>query len=362
MPTPPAWSDDSEGAGMDPITRQSMHRDRSSTVDGPAKALRLAAVILNYRTPGLTIDCLASLEPQRGDGPELCAIVVDNASGDGSDDLVERQIQERGWSSWARVVRSPVNGGFAAGNNVGIRAVEPGTDASWLLNSDTIVRPGALAELARVLVEKPDVGLLSPRLEWPDGTPQESCFRYLRPLTELVRSASTGPISKLLPRYITAIPVSDEPLKPEWTSFASVLIRSWVFERIGLLDEGYFMYYEDVDFCRRARQAGIPILHWPTARVVHLRGQSSSVKKDSAQRKRRPAYFYAARGRYYAKFHGWPGYLAANLCWGTGRAIAWLREIVGHKQPHACPFEGRDIWINWRNPAASPRSAPGAST
>jgi hypothetical protein len=309
---------------------------------------RVAAVILNYRTPELTVDCLASLADQRGGWPALEAVVVDNASGDDSPDWIERQIAARGWSEWARVVRSPRNGGFSAGNNLGVASAD--ADVYWLLNSDTIVRPGALVELGRGLAARPDAGLLSPRLEWPDGTPQESCFRFMRPPTELIKGSGTGVISRLLRRYWPVLPVSDTPIEPEWTSFACVMIRRFVFERIGTMDEGYFMYYEDTDFCRRARQAGIPIVHWPAARVVHLRGQSGSVKRDSAARKRRPGYYYAARSRYYAKFHGRFGLWIANGLWGVGRAVAWARELVGNKRPHVCEREARDIWTNWLNP------------
>jgi GT2 family glycosyltransferase len=328
--------------------------------DGPdaTESPRIAAVILNYRTPALTVECLASLAGERHACPRLIAVVVDNASGDGSADRIAAVVEERGWSGWVRIVRAAENRGFSAGNNLGIKDVE--ADVYWLLNSDTIVRPGAVRELVRALVERPDAGLLSPRLEWPDGTPQQSCFRFLRPPTELLRSAGTRPVSELLRRYEAALPVADAPIEPEWTTFASVLIRRDVFDRLGLLDEGYFMYYEDLDFCRRARQAGFTVLHWPTARVVHLRGQSSDVKKATSERKRRPAYFYAARARSYAKFHGRLGLWAANLYWGMGRLIALGREVVGNKRPHACQREASDIWINWRHPLA-PSEPAGAS-
>jgi GT2 family glycosyltransferase len=330
------------------------------TSDSPAfiESPRIAAVILNYRTPALAVDCLASLEGEWRACPALVAVVVDNASGDDSADRIAAAIAGRGWSSWAWIVRAVENRGFSAGNNLGIRAVQ--ADVYWLLNSDTIVRPGALRELLRALKERPDAGILSPRLEWPDGTPQQSCFRFLRPPTELVRTAGTRPVTEFLRKYEAALPVADSPIEPDWTTFASVLIRRSVFDRLGLLDEGYFMYYEDLDFCRRARQAGETVLHWPAARVVHLRGQSGNVKKATIERKRRPAYFYAARARYYAKFHGRLGLWAANLYWGVGRLIALARELVGNKDPHACQREARDIWINWRRPLA-PFKPAGAS-
>jgi GT2 family glycosyltransferase len=301
------------------------------------------AVILNYRTPDLSIGCLESLLPEReGCGPTLRAVVVDNASGDDSADQIESAIRDRGWESWARLVRSPGNRGFSAGNNLGITS-EP-ADAYLLLNSDTIVRPGAVKELCSAFQDRPEIGMFSPRLEWPDGTPQRSCFRELTPLTELVHAAATGPISKLFPSGVVSIPVSDTSLEPAWTSFAAVLIRAEVFERIGPMDETFFMYFEDVDFCRRARRDGIRILHWPTARVVHLRGQSGSVKSDAATLKRRPGYYYAARAHYYTKHYGKVGFWMGNMCWILGRSVSWIREVVGHKSPHVCQREWLDNW------------------
>ena len=237
---------------------------------------------------------------------------------------------------------------FSAGNNLGIKAVI--ADAYLLLNSDTIVRPGAIKSLLEAMQAHPEAGLISPRLEWPDGTPQISCFRYHSPVSELIASAATGPITKLLKNYDVPIPVSDTPIEPHWTSFACVLIRREVIEQIGLMDEGYFMYFDDVDYCRRARNAGWKILHWPQARVVHLRGGSGSVKADLAARKRPKSYLYASRSRYFTKFYGPFGLLLANLFWLAGRTISLGRELVGNKQPHTCEFATQDIWMNWYKP------------
>ena len=164
-----------------------------------------------------------------------------------------------------------------------------------MLNSDTIVRPGAIQSLLDAMEANREAGFISPRLEYPDGTPQISCFRYHSPVSELIDAAATGPITKLFKNYDVPIEVSDTPIEPQWTSFACVLIRGEAMEQIGLMDEGYFMYFDDVDYCRTVRNAGWRILHWPSARVVHLRGGSGSVKADIASRKRPKAYLYASR-------------------------------------------------------------------
>ncbi|MGF1497718.1 MAG: glycosyltransferase family 2 protein [Elainellaceae cyanobacterium] len=313
--------------------------------------MRLAVVIVNYRTPNLVIDCLKSLEFEVDPNQDR-VVVVDNASGDNSVSLIDQFIQQNCWQSWVKLIPSPVNGGFSAGNNLGIKAVE--ADAYLLTNSDTIIRKGAIQELLSVMERHPEVGLLSPRLEWPDGTPQNSCFRYRSPISEFIEAARTSPISKLLRRYEVPIEATDVPTRPEWTSFACVLIRKAVIEQIGLMDEGYFMYFDDIDYCRRSRNAGWDILNWPQARVVHLRGGSSPVKSEVAARKRPRAYLYASRSRYFTTFYGPFGLWMANAGWLAGRAVSLLRELVGHKLPHTCELEAVDIWTNWRSPLKAP--------
>lgn len=309
--------------------------------------MQLAIVILNYKTPQLVVDCLQSLQSEvEGTGHRV--IVVDNCSNDGSVEGIQTAIATHHWSPWAEVLPSPVNGGFSAGNNVGIKAID--AEAYLLLNSDTIVRPGAIATLLTTLAEHPAAGLVSPRLEWPDATPQISCFHYHSPISELIDAAGTGPITTLLQPWNVPVPVSEQPIEPDWTSFACVLIRKAVIEQIGLMDEGYFMYYDDVDYCRRARDLGWTVLHNPAARVVHLRGGSGSVKSDLAQRKRPRPYLYASRARYFSKFYGMPGLWVANIMWLLGRGIAGVREVLGNKQPHTCQKAEQDIWMNWTNP------------
>lgn len=309
--------------------------------------LRLGVVIINYRTPQLVIDCLSSLAKEVKVAQD-CVVVVDNLSGDNSLELITAAVQDNGWNDWVEIIPSPVNGGFSAGNNVGIKAVE--AEAYLLLNSDTIVRPGAIAALLKAKEKYPKAGLISPRLEWLDGTPQISCFRYHSPVSELINAAATGPITKILQSFNVPIPVSDHPFEPDWTSFACVLIRREVIEQIGLMDEGYFMYYDDVDYCRMAKKAGWKVVHYPQARVVHLRGGSGSLKADVAARRRPPAYAYESRSRYFAKFYGHAGLWLANLLWLTGYSVSLVRELVGNKKPHTCEGQAQDIWTNWLNP------------
>jgi GT2 family glycosyltransferase len=322
---------------------------------------RIAIILLNYRTAQLTLDCLASLEPEVSEHRETHVFVLDSASGDDSAVVMESEAASRQWKEWVSIVRLPQNGGFSAGNNAGIAAAQDRNqfDGFLLINSDTIVRRGALSVLSEVLQREPSVGLVGPRLEWPGGQLQVSCFRNISPASEFVAAAKTGPVSRLFPGREVAIPNPPTPhavdssktVRPssghgeiEWISFACVLIRKEVFASIGGMDEGFFMYFEDVDYCRRARNAGWHIAYAPDARVVHLRGGRTPDDFEIEERKRRPAYYYQSRARYLAKYYGRTGPWRANVCWLLGRGVSLVREVLGNKSPHTARGEAADIW------------------
>ena len=307
----------------------------------------IAVVIVNYRTPALVIQCVESLLPEVRE-LDARVVIVDNNSGDDSIEKIETWLEASETAARVELVRSHRNCGFSGGNNVGIRSLQ--ARFYLLLNSDTLVEPGALRILIADMERFPQAGLVSPRLQWQDGTPQESCFRQHTPISELLAAARTGPLTALLQQYVVAQRVSDSMVEPEWTSFACVLIRAEVFATAGLLDEGFFMYYEDAEFCSRARRAGWSIVHDPAAHVVHLRGGTSPVKQHARERKRLPRYFYASRSRYFFLLYGWAGLTATNLLWWMGRSISVAREVFGAKAPHVCEGQWRDIWTNWLAP------------
>ncbi len=308
---------------------------------------RLAIVIINYRTPDLTCNCLESLEGQI-DIEQDSVIVIDNASGDGSDKKIEEFISKRGWTQWIEVEKSANNEGFSGGNNRGIKRIT--AKYYLLLNSDTIVRPDAINQLLNAGETFKTAGIISPRLEWPDGAPQISCFRQKKPSDEFFSSARTKIVDMIFHYPGEIFDITDVPMQPYWTSFACVLIRREVFNKIGLLDAGYFMYFDDMDFCTRAWKENIPVLHWPAARVVHLRGGSGKVKKKTAERRRLPRYWYESRNRYYAKFYGVTGLWITNVFWYAGRLISLAREKLKLKEPHTSDQQWKDIWINAMNP------------
>jgi len=193
-------------------------------------------------------------------------------------------------------------------------------------------------------VNNPNAGIVGPRIEGIEGDPQVSCFNYISPFSEIIRAAQTGPVTRLLKNYDVPIQPVESPTFPDWTSFCCAVIRKEVMEKVGVLDEGYFLYFDDVDYCRLARNAGWEIIHEPLAVVVHYEGQSNPVVENARKRERRPIYWYNSRSWYFTKFYGKTGLVTANLLWYCGRLISLLRELVGNKKPHVCEREWLDIW------------------
>ncbi len=265
------------------------------------KTPHTCVVIVNYRTSADVIECLRTLEAETKAVPGTEVIVVDNASGDDSVDALRTYIAESGFEDWARVIAHDANGGFAAGNNVGIRAnlaSETPADYFFLLNPDTWVRPGAVANLADFLSQNPKVGIAGSRLENSDGSPQFSCFRFYDFFSELNSGCRLGIVSKLLSKHVTTPPIRDETHEVDWVSGASMMVRREVLDDIGLMDEKFFLYYEEADFQLRARRAGWEVWHVQPAAVVHLMGKSTGVTGDAERESRRPRYWFESR-RYY---------------------------------------------------------------
>jgi hypothetical protein len=306
----------------------------------PDSLTRLIVVIVNYRTPDLTIDCLRSLVSEVRSLPGTRVVVTDNDSGDSSVEQIGAAIETEGWSDWASFQPLDRNGGFAYGNNAALRPILQSTNPPpyfLLLNPDTIVRPGALQALVNFMDEHPEVGIAGSRLENPDGTPQHSAFRFHTIPSELDYGLRIGVISKLLKRWDVAPPISEDACQTDWVAGASMIIRREVLEAAGLMDEGYFMYYEEMDFCLQANRAGWSCWYVPKSRVVHLVGQSSGVTDTKRPPKRLPQYWFDSRRRYFLKNHGWLYAALADASWASGFALWRLRRALQGKPDYDPP-------------------------
>jgi GT2 family glycosyltransferase len=319
---------------------------------------KIVVSIINFRTPQMTCECVASvLQDIQGIDAEI--VIVDNASGDGSADVIADWIAQQPEGAPLTLVRSPTNSGFSGGHNQGIGAAQ---GAYYLvLNSDALIRPGFFKTILDIADANPKAGLISPSILSEAGEPEVGAFRFHSPLSELIRAAETGPLTKLLKNHVVALQPPANPLEVEWVSFACVLLRGRMVNEIGPMDEGYFLYFEDSEYCLRARRAGWGIAYAPDAAAVHYQGGSSTLVEDEKARKRLPAYYYASRTRFLYQAHGRPGLWIANMLWHLGRLIANARRLFGKPIPAANVAEHRDLWINATNPLG-PRYAPGDPT
>jgi len=315
---------------------------------------RIAISIINYRTASMTLGCVRSVLADIGD-LDAHVVVVDNASGDGSADRIAEWIDAQPAGTPVRLVRSARNTGFSGGHNQGMAAIE--ADHYLLLNSDALLHPGFLRAVLSAADANPQAGLIAPRIETEEGAVQVNCFRFHSPWSELVRGANSGPVTRLLRRHVVALQPPVDPAAIEWASFACILLRGRMVAEIGPMDEGYFLYFEDAEYCLRARRAGWGIVQEPRAVAVHFRGGSGPVKALEKARHRLPPYFYSSRTRFFRQAHGPMGPVLANLMWTAGRAIAQLRRLTGRAASPEVEAEARDIWTDTLRPLG-PNRAP----
>src|SRR6478736_8266711 len=214
--------------------------------------MKLLVVIVNYRVAHLAIDCLHSVAGEISSVPGTHVAVCENGTGDDSAERIQRAIDDNGWNAWCTLTTLDVNLGFTGGNNAILRPAMQSADPPQyflLLNSDTIVRPNAFKALVDYMDQHPKVGIAGSRLEDPDGTPQRSAFRFQSPLGTLEGSLKLGLVSRLLEKWTVAPPVVDYAFETDWVAGASMIIRREVCEDVGLLDAGYYTYFDDIDYC-----------------------------------------------------------------------------------------------------------------
>lgn len=248
--------------------------------------MRLSIVIVNWNTEALLRDCLASIAANPPAG-RYEVIVVDNASTDGSAAMVRDVFPE------VKLLANGENVGFAGANNQGMEASTG--DTILLLNSDTVVRAGALEALLQFMESHPQAGAAGARLLNPDGSLQHSCS----PLPTLLREGMH--LFHLDHRQRRAMQAWDvtRPRPVDVLLGACMLLRRAAVEQVGLLDEGYFMYSEEVDYCRRLQEAGWTLYWAPQAEVVHYGGQST--RQAATEMFLR---LYAGKLRYFRKHDG----------------------------------------------------------
>jgi hypothetical protein len=306
--------------------------------------VEVAVIIVTYKSASLTIDCLRSIEPERADsGPHIRAIVVDTSTLDVPE--IANAIASNAWSSWVTLIAATRNGGFAYGNNLGIEQARQASTPDYvlLLNPDTVVRQGAILALVDFLQKHPDVGIAGSGFENLDGTDWPIAFRFPSILSEIEQGVQLGIVSRLLRRWIVAVPMSNMAQPIDWVPGASMMIRRTVIDNIGGLDEGYFLYFEETDFCLRAKQAGFATWYVPKSRVMHIAGQSTKLTERNALPKRLPAYWFESRRRYFIKAHGVYYAMIADGCALVAHGFGTIKRFLQRRTQGGVPHFMRDL-------------------
>ena len=311
--------------------------------------------IINFRTGDLTVQCIQSVLADM-DGINGLVVVVDNLSEDGSAEHIQDWIADQPEGTPVKLIQSQTNSGFSGGHNQGIQAAK--ADFYLILNSDAVLRPGFLHTILDSARAAPETGFFAPLIEYDDGGIQDSCFRFHSPLSEFVRTARSSLVTRLFKRYDVSLGPDPDPSQIQWASFACILLNGKMVQDIGPMDEGYFLYFEDVEYCWRAAQAGWRVTQIRDACAVHFRGGSGPVKTLYEKRARLPRYYYSSRTRFLYQAYGLHGLIATNLLWYLGRIIKHAYRLLGRKISPMALSEGRDIWTNANRPMG-PRFAPG---
>jgi N-acetylglucosaminyl-diphospho-decaprenol L-rhamnosyltransferase len=294
--------------------------------------MKLLVVIVSYRVTDLTIDCLRSLAGEIGRVPGTRVALCENGTGGDAADRLRRAIDDNGWGSWVDLTAIHPNRGFTGGNNAVIRpALESDDPPEYvlLLNADTVVQEHALDALVSFMDAHPRAGVAGSMLISPDGTVESTPFPFPGIATELVRGTRAGIVRKLLSRWVD-LPKPGGAFRAGWVSGASLLLRKAMLDRIGLLDEGLYTYFDDPDICLRAARAGWETWYVPASRVVHLGGATTGLTGNRPP-VRLPTYWHQARRRYFLKHHGAWYTAMADAAFILGFATWRLRRRLQRK-------------------------------
>lgn len=288
----------------------------------------LLTIILNYKTADMTLQSVAATL-RAMDGVQGAITVVDNDSRDGSYETLLNALKD---DEFARVtvLQSGHNGGFGAGNNVGIRAGLPNGDAPdfvYIVNSDAFPAKDAIKQLMAQLQSNQMAGFAGSYIHGPEGDPHITAFRFPSIQSEFEGAIRLGMVSRLFKNHIVPLPMPEKTCAVDWLAGASLMMRQTVLDKIGLFDETFFLYFEETDLCRRAKLAGWDTLYVRDSEVTHIGSVSTGMKTWD----RMPEYWFNSRLHYFVKNHGRRYAFAATIAHLLGAAIYRVRIVLQGK-------------------------------
>jgi len=280
----------------------------------------VSVVIVSFNTKDLLRDCLLSLFRESA-GIAMEVICADNASRDGSADMVAAEFPD------VRLIRSETNLGFAGANNLAF----PHATGRYvvLLNSDAFLQSGALQRAIEYMEAEADIGIGGARLIGRDGSWQPSARLFPSLLNDFLTLSGLSakfPKSRAFGRPDRTWADDNQACDVDWVPGAFSILRREALERVGYFDENFFLYYEEVDLCKRFKNAGYRVRYWPDVVVVHLGGESSKTLKSmtfSESGSQLTLWRMRSAFLYYRKHHGGVVWLAKEL----ERIWHWFRAL-----------------------------------
>lgn len=296
--------------------------------------MKIAGIIVNYRTAELTASAVDALLPELERAGSFHLYVVDNDSGDGSFAHLQQEALRREWRARVTLLLSMRNGGYGYGINLAVEkalSIAQRPDYFYVVNSDAYPDRGTVERLVGFMDAHPDAGIAGSRVQGTDGAVQGCAFRYPTLFSELESTAGVRALSRLLSRHVVSMPPPPGNARIDWVSGTSMIIRRRALEDVGLFDESFFLYFEEVDYCRRLARAGWKSYYVADAPVTHI-GCVSTGMLDTTRRM--PRYWFRSRHIYYLKHHGRAYVLAADAAWLVGHSIGRLKYLLfGRGQP-----------------------------
>lgn len=285
----------------------------------------LSIIIVSWNVADLLRDCLRSLDANRG-ALDLEVIVVDSASSDNSVTMVQTEFL------WVTLLACAENVGFPKGNNLGLARANG--RYILLLNPDTVVLDDALSKMMAYVQQNPEVGVLGCQLRNGDGTIQSSKRRFPTLTTAFFESTWLETVAPrgVLASYYAQDLADDVVNDVDWVMGACMLVPRQVVAEVGGMDEAYFMYSEELDWCRRIKDSGWRVVYYPEAQIIHYVGQSSDQAVVA-----RHINFQQAKLRYFRKYNGRFAalvlrlFLLLNYAWQM--VLEAVKGLLGHKRP-----------------------------
>jgi N-acetylglucosaminyl-diphospho-decaprenol L-rhamnosyltransferase len=288
-----------------------------------------AIVIVNYRTPEMTLANVAALAGERAKIADLRVVVVDGGSSDGSAEALRTGLAKY---AWCELLPLTINGGFGWANNQAILHLLQGAAPPafiHLLNPDAVITPDAVVALRDAMIANPTCAAAGSQLLNGDGSKAGCAFRFPSVAREFFRGAQMNRVGQAF-GLSDGIMRPDAPAEVEWVTGASVMLRAAALKQIGLFDTGFFLYFEEVELMHRLTRGGWTVRFVPDSRVLHVGGAATGMADaELHERSSIPDYMFASRRRFFTRVYGPAGARNATLAWLAGNLMLRMVRLFG---------------------------------